>query len=280
MKNVHVIALLLFFFALSNINVFAQTETDTIKGIRKNIITMNDGEEYVGRIISRDSSKVVVKTDNAEIILSHMDIKSIEDYEYYGKFKFPNLHDTRYFFAPTAIPIKKGNGYYQNMEVLLNFFNYGITKNISIGGGFEFISLVNGNPIIFFTPKVGFRLTEKIHAGGGVFFGTMITEEGSFTLPYAVTTFGSSESNFSVGGGIGLTGGTSGDPAIMFSGTHRVSNYIALLTENYLITGENGIYIGIHGIRIIARKNAFDIGIGFVTEAGTPIPFIGYVRVF
>lgn len=279
MKNVYLIVIFVCVFSLSHSHVQAQIESDSIKKEQSVIIEMNDGEKFEGYVHRRDSTFIVLKTVNAEIILSTINIKSIEINDYSGKFKFANFHDTRYFFGPSAIPIKKGKGYYQNLLVVFNFVNVGITDNISIGGGFEFLTLVNGQPIIFLTPKVGFKLAEKFHAGGGLLFGTMVGE-GSITLPYLVSTYGSSENNVSLGVGVGLSSNILGSPAIMLSGTSRISNYVALLTENYLLPGDESIYIGIHGLRIISRKNSFDFGVAFITDAETPIPYVGYVRTF
>ena len=281
MKKHLLISVLVFILASSHSNIFAQEKTDTIKVEQPIVIKTIDGDEYIGKIVREDSTSIILKTSNADIIISKSKIKEIETYKYSGKFRFPNLNDTRYFFGPSAIPIKKGKGYYQNVEVLLNFVNYGITNNISIGGGFEFISLTQGYPIIFFTPKVGFKISEKFHLGGGVLYGTMLGEQTRIGLPYVVSTFGSAENNITFGGGVFISGSDTYGPTIMMSGTSRVSNNLAFLTENYLIFVDNSpMYFGIHGIRIISRKNSFDIGLIIVQEAGIPLPFIGYVRNF
>ncbi|MCK5782287.1 MAG: hypothetical protein KAH10_06830 [Flavobacteriales bacterium] len=281
MRNLFKTIILSFILSLSYTTVFGQIDVDSISKIENSVIKMIDGDKYVGQIIRRDSTSILLKTSNADMIIPTSSIKNIKRYDYFGKYKFPNLHDTRYFFAPSAIPIKKGSGYYQNIEVVLNFVNYGVTNYFSIGGGFEFITLFSGEvPIIFLTPKVGFKISEKFHAGAGVLFGTKFAN-GSMGLPYLITTFGSSESNISIGGGVSISGETFGLPVILFSGTARVSNYIALLTENYiLVDNDNPYYIGIQGIRVISKENAFDIGLMVLPEIGFPIPFVGYVRTF
>jgi small nuclear ribonucleoprotein (snRNP)-like protein len=260
-------------------NVFSQTETDSLKQDQIVIIKMKNGNEYKGTISKKDNETIVLKTVNGEINLIASNVRSIENYDYEGKFEFANPHDTRYFFGPSGIPIKKGKGYYQNILVTTNFVNYGITKNISIGGGFEFISTVLGSPIWFLTPKVGFDISENIHVGGG-FIMAGFAAEGTATLGYGVFTLGQSETNLSIGAGYGLIDGES-SPSIMISGTHRISNSIALLTENYVIP--NNFYFGIHGIRILSKKNSFDIGVLVIPEFAEVIPalpYVGYVRVF
>ena len=260
-------------------NVFSQT--DTLKQDQMVITKMKNGDDYKGVLLKQGDGRILLKTVNGEMNLIASNIHSLENYDYVGKFEFANPHDTRYFFGPTGIPIKKGKGYYQNILVTTNFVNYGVTKNISIGGGFEFISTVLGSPIWFFTPKVGFDLSENIHVGGG-FIMAGFADEGTATLGYGVFTLGQSETNLSIGAGYGLIDQELSDyPVIMISGTHRISKSIALLSENYVIP--DSFYFGIHGIRIISKKNSFDVGAIIIPEIASVIPalpYVGYVRVF
>jgi len=284
MKNLISKYFLIVFLTFSWNILFSQSETDSLKQEQIVVIKMENGDEYKGTVSKKDSETIVLKTVNGEISLIATNVRSIENYDYEGIFEFPNPHDTRYFFGPSGIPIKKGKGYYQNLAVTTNFVNYGITENFSIGGGFEFISTINGNPIWFLTPKVGFEVKENIHVGGGLFIAGFAAA-GTATLGYGVVTFGDSETNLSIGAGYGLVDGELSDnPAIMFSGTHRVSKSISLLSENYVLPNslEGVSYLGIHGIRILSKNNAFDIGLSFNPGASflPSLPFVGYARAF
>jgi hypothetical protein len=70
----------------------------------------------------------------------------------------------------------------------------------------------------------------------------------------------------------------------MLSGTHRVGNNVALLTENYFIpVGLTTNYTGILGLRLLAPKNSFDFGLVFgpqISDIIPALPFIGYTRSF
>jgi hypothetical protein len=88
-----------------------------------------------------------------------------------------------------------------------------------------------------------------------------------------------------VGAGYGLISGNfSNRPTIMLSGTHRVGNNLALLTENYFIPiGTSTNYTGILGLRVLAPKNSFDFGLIFgpgISVIIPALPFIGYTRSF
>ncbi len=285
MKTIIKNILLVTFCVFSTSVLFGQTIQDTTKKAEKVIVKMKNGDEFKGIILKKDQNTITLKTDNGELNLLAANVISIETETYAGKFKFANSHDTRYFFGPTGIPIKRKKGYYQNVLVTTNFINYGITKNISIGGGFEFISTVLGKPIWFLTPKVGFDVSKNVHVAGGVIMAGFASE-GSASLGYGVFTLGTSESNLSFGAGYGFFSGEfSKYPAVMISGTHRLGNSIALLSENYIIpnSSNNKGYFGIHGIRILSPKNSFDIGaiiIPAIADFIPALPFVGYARSF
>jgi hypothetical protein len=272
-------------FTMMCSSVSAQIEPETSKPVTKVIVTMKNGEEYNGEVINKDGEYLVLRTANGEIKLIASNVRSMENYNYDGKFRFPNPNDTRYFFGPSAIPIKKEKGYYQNVYLTTNFVNYGITNNISIGGGFEFISTMSGSPIWFLTPKIGYNISDKVHIGGG-FIMAGFAAVGSATLAYGVATLGDSETNVSLGVGYGIvSGGLSSSPSIMISGTHRLTTGLALLTENYFVSGpfNERAYFGIHGIRLLSKKNAFDLGaivIPVISDFILALPYVGYVRSF
>lgn len=262
----------------------AQVIPDTLTSESKLIVKMLNGDEFNGTFLSQDSIHLLLNTENGELKLLKSRIKAIEEDTNQGKFTFANPNDTRYFFGPTGIPLGKGKGYYQNILVSSNFINYGISKNFSIGGGFEFLTLMQGEPLWFFTPKLGFNIGPKFHLSGGLML-MGLASEGTFALPYAASTFGSSEHNFTLGLGFGYSEGElSKNPAIMFSGMTRASKSLCFLTENYFIPASGElIFFGVQGIRILARKNAFDIGIVLSPEFGDfvkALPYVGYVRVF
>lgn len=248
---------------------------------KKVIVVLRNGEEVRGLLVGQDENAIQLEVPTGELTINRSNISQILNDDYTGKFPFPNPHDTRYFFGPTGIPIKKGMGYYQNLMIVGHFANYGIGKHFSIGGGFETISLFAGQPIVFLTPKVGFSLNEYIHIAGGVFYGYAFRT--SFGIGYVSGTIGTPETNLSVGFGYGFFDGDT-NPLVMISGQHRVSKGVSLMSENYIIpTSTEVSLLGIQGVRLLSEKNAFDIGLGIYPgflETGIPIPFVGYARVF
>lgn len=241
-------------------------------------IEVNDGSVYVGRIIYRDANKIILQTQSIPrveiLIVNVISMKEIQASNFRkGVYWFENPHTNRYYYSPSAMPLKKGEGYYQNTMFLLNSFNVGITDNISIGGGVELISFLGAssrdagyNPIFFLTPKVGFKVDESLHLGGGILYVNVPTGEngrrGSFGITYGVATIGNTNHNLSGGIGWGFVESRfSSTPSLTLSGMTRVSKGIALMTENWFIPFDQYYGIFSYGIRVLGEKTAFDIAL-------------------
>lgn len=263
----------------------AQSANDSINKQNTRVsVTMDNGDNFNGFLIDQNDTILLIHNENGKFILFASHVKKLNQYTISGKFGFENPHDTRYFFGPTAIPIGKKEGYYQNVLVAFNFVNVGITKNISIGGGFEFISTVLGSPIGLITPKIGFQVAEKLYLGAGIFAGGMLGETGA-GMGYGVITYGQPEANISFGTGYAILPNEESLPVFMFSAFKRTGRTVGLMTENYFfnIEQEGLIYLGMHGLRLMSNKNSFDIGavvISEIIDEVPALPFVGYSRVF
>lgn len=214
--------------------------------------------------------------------------------------RWSNPHPNRYFFGPSAIPLKKGDKYYQNAYFLLNSIQIGLNDHLSVGGG-VLIPFV-----LFLTPKIGYQVAPKLHLGGGVLFATSLIRDLNFGVGalYGSMTYGTQEHNLTVNLGLGAvkenTGLGSSDytwkfankPMLTLSGMTRISNRVMLMSENWLFNvtsvnyddGTGGFvsrvsnYEGIFsaGVRILGRKTAFDVGFLTPTGAQAAIPYLAY----
>ena len=297
MKNI-ITTTIIILSVLFSTTLFAQT--NSYEKDQRVIVTMNNGAVYEGTVSNETDTELSLNTENANISLQKSELKKVELVNYEGDFLFRNSHGTRYFYSPTAIPLKKGEGYYQNMMLLANTANVGITDNISVGGGFEFISLIAGSPIFTVNTKFGIKVSDKLHLGAGV--RTIGVQGEFFTTPYAVATLGTAETNVSIASGanINFIEGTnfSLGPTVI-SASHRVSNRISLMTENWIwgidnkFAGEvfdtKAIHLGMHGARIHTRKSTFDFGVmttNLLKDSPlgvnyiVPIPYVGYSYAF
>lgn len=253
-------------------------------------VELYDGSVFFGNILQQDSNSIIMRTPSIpklELLISS--IKSIDEIDP-SNFKnesywFPNPHATRYLYAPSAFNLKKGEGYYQNTLLVLNSFNVGITDNISIGGGLElFSTFAVRTPFIFITPKVGFKVSEKFHAGGGVLF-VRIPETSLGTI-YGTGTYGSKDHNITNSLGWGFVDGEfSLRPIITLSGMTRISKRTALVSENWFIPASSKYYGLIsYGIRFFGESMAIDLA--FINNADIVkiifigIPYVSFVVKF
>jgi len=258
-----VLFFMILFFAAQHVYSQIEEELNLVK------IETTDGNEFIGTISSEDSEKLVLKTENlGEITILRADIKTqinvdeeqIKD----GILWFENPQATRYFWAPNAYGLKKGEGYYQNIYVFWNQVSYGITDYITIGGGIIPTFLFGAATPVFLTPKVSIPVVkDKFNIGGGMLLGTVlgdVSDDISFGIAYGLSTFGSRDSNISISLGYGYAGGDwANSPLINVSGMKRTSKRFYILSENYYIkANDESLAVISVGGRWIIKKAALD----------------------
>jgi hypothetical protein len=151
-----------------------------------------------------------------------------------------NEHASRYFFAPSAYNLKKGELYGATNYFLAYDFQYGITDNFSLGMG----STIAAIPF-YITPKLSFKVGEKsrVSVGDMLVLGTWGTQF-TMNLAYGVYTYGSSNSNVSLGLAYLTASGADIDsklsqPVINLSAMARLSEYMFIVSENYFTPGSS-----------------------------------------
>ena len=262
--------------------------------IEKYEIELKDGTILTGNIIS-ESEKTMefYVTDLGVLSLSKDRIRMMKPLDHKGRpekgYWFENPHATRLLFAPTAIPLRKGEGYYQNIYVVANMFNYGVLNNLSIGGGFDFISMFGTmggewSRILNFNVKSGFQVAEKVHAGvGGLYL--VVPGEFSSGILYGIGTFGSTNSNISMGTGWGFVDNSfEKRPFIMVGGMARMSEKLWFISENWItpLGANNNYYVLLsYGLRFTGRRIAVDLAFinnkDIVEAIFIGIPFVDFV---
>ncbi|MBE9510609.1 MAG: hypothetical protein IMY71_07015 [Bacteroidetes bacterium] len=234
-------------------------------------IETNDGNTYMGQILAQDSVKILFNSDKlGEINILKTDIKKMHPLDMKkvkgDKYWFDNPQATRYFFSPNGYGLKKGEGYYQNVWVLVNSFAVGITDAFSIGGGLVPLFLFAGAPTpVWFTPKFSIPVSkDMVSLGAGALVGTVVGEENTgFGILYGISTFGSKDNNITVGLGYGYAGGEwAKSPMINLNAMFRTGARGYFLTENYFIqTGETTTVILSLGGRQIIKDAGLDYGL-------------------
>ena len=255
-----------------------------VDSTRVQVITMRDGSSLVGRIVSAGTDSVDFQMGIGRVSLAIKDIREIveadSDAMHDGEYWFPNPNSTRLFFAPSGQMLKKGEGYFSDYVLVFPGFAYGVTDNLSIGGGISLIPGELDNQIYYFTPKVGVSLSDKVHVSTGVLVAG--TREGTGGVGYGVGTFGDGDASATVGLGWGFGGGEiQRKPLAMLGGEARVARRIALVSENYLLPDDNNTIIYSFGVRFMGEKLTTDLAlVNSPSGGGIGIPYVDFVFKF
>jgi len=270
-------------FCASSLDAQSVADTNTY------YIETNDGNTYQGQILEQDSIMLVFQSLSiGKISLKQSDIKkrhilNIQKIKN-GKYWMPNPQSSRYFFSPNGYGLKAGEGYYQNVWVLVNSFAIGITKNISLGAGVLPLFLFGGGPTpIWFTAKLSFPIEKhKVAFGGGALAGTVLGEEDmEFAIAYGIASIGNKDNNISFGLGYGYAGGNwAKSPIINVNFMLRASPKGYFISENYFIkTGDHSLVILSAGGRLIIKEAGLDYGllipISAEIDSFVGIPWLG-----
>ena len=162
--------------------------------------------------------------------------KEWADYESPGGFGYPNPAASRYLYAPSAIPMEKGQGYV-SQKLAFTAVAYAPTDNISLlMGTFTFwpplLTVLGG--------KAGLPVGEKLHVGVGA-EAFMIPMQGDLLagVAFGSVTYGDKDKNFTLASGI-----IGGNPDYLLDGLSlpimvgaqvRLSDRGAFVTENWVV---------------------------------------------
>ncbi|MFN7119260.1 MAG: hypothetical protein ACK4TA_20845 [Saprospiraceae bacterium] len=296
MKTIFSLCLLAFLLLFTS-RIIAQERADSLI-----IIETKDGNEYLGTIQMQDSSQLVLLTANIGTIqIQRNDIKRIRPAGFGqmkdGKYWYENPHPTRYFYGPNGYGLRKGEGYYQNVWVLLNQVSYGFTNNFSLGAGIVPLFLFGEGNQTPFLINGQFSLPlrpEKMNLSVGGFYFNSIGGDPYYDddfgdgvgILYGGVTLGSRDNNIHFLLGYGYDGyGFADAPLVSVSGTIRVSRRTYLMTENYFFDAGNKLsgWFSFGG-RYAARRLAIDYGLMFPTDFDNSylvaIPWLGIASPF
>ena len=168
----HLLLVLLSFTVLfSTPLIFSAQETATEESAAPRYvrIVLQNGGVYEGEVISIDESDFLIKTIMlGNMRIAKMNIASIVDVQK-DQMGLMNVNTRstdinpqagRYFFAPSAFQLEKGDGYYHNALVIYNQVSYGFTDYFT--AGISMTPLGAGATI-----KLGTKISDKVHVSVG-----------------------------------------------------------------------------------------------------------------
>ncbi|MEN9730182.1 MAG: hypothetical protein RLZ91_1299, partial [Bacteroidota bacterium] len=264
-------------------------------------IQLKQGNSVQGILKNQNDKSISLNiAETGEMTIPWENIQSVTRLDNIEPSSIPNPQPNRYFFGPSAIPLKKGDKYYQNAYFLLNSFQAGLSDHFSLGGG-VFVPFA-----LFITPKIGYKISDKVHAGGGILFATSLIRGLNFGVGtvYGSFTYGSNENNITLNAGLGAYNENTGlgrddynwkfanTPMFTLAGMTRISKKTMLITENWIFSNktvnydDNGKFLNSStaynailsaGLRYIGERYAFDLGF-LSPSVGSPsaIPYIAY----
>ncbi|KAA9340303.1 hypothetical protein [Adhaeribacter soli] len=237
-------------------------------------VILSNGMKFFGTVAEKRASEYVFNTEYFGTITATFGniryMKEVENRLKSGYYWVPNPHDSRLYFGPTGRGIPRGEGYVQTIYGYLNSINYGITDNISIGSTFllmPFLPLENN--IFALTPKISFPTTENTNVAGGVLFVNFLEEQ--FGLLYSAGTYGNKSDHITAGIGFAFfNGNVSSTPLVMLGGVKRMSNRLAFMSENYILSvpGDRTYGFGLYGLRFIWPRTNLDLGGFYAAYSG------------
>ncbi|WP_396202372.1 hypothetical protein [Gemmatimonas sp.] len=262
-------------------------------------VTLTNATTLIGRItlVSADSVRVVSSAMTATV--ARREVRSVRAYPatalHDGVLWPENPHATRLLFAPTAIPLRRGEGYVADFWIFFASAATGITDRFTLGAGMSLFPLDNFTDNLFYAlPKYTVISQPRLKVALGALMASVpwsSNDDGgrrrqSLGILYGVATTGSTESNLTLGAGWGYVGGTlANKPVITVGGQHRATKRIALISENWFIPFDNGGggFVS-YGVRMLGEKIAVDLALGSPVGADTfyfpGIPLLGFAFKF
>ena len=220
---------------LGSQSVFAQAPSTTAPSTdtTKYLIVKNDGNEYVGQILSDDGREVLIETKSlGKIYIPKSDINSMRPINYTediakGEVSTAGVFTTRYQFTTNCFPIKKGENY-----AMLNLYgpevHFAVHKDFSVG----IMSTWIGSPIALALKYTRGTANPKINVGVGTLLGTagyVNQGKGFGGLHWGMITYGDRRNNATLSLGYGYF--NDGDKSTYLQTIYQPGSYAAVNGE-------------------------------------------------
>jgi hypothetical protein len=193
---------------------------------------------------------------------------------------------SRLMFAPTGRPLRQGDGYFSDYELVFPGFAVGLTDNLSLAGGVSTIpGLGMGEQLFYVSPKLGFQLSDKaaLSVGGLLAAPNNELDDAALGIGFAVGTFGRPDASASVGlGAARLLGDDYAEthPILMLGGEAQVGRSVALVAEAWFAL-DRDVKLGQQpfgvAMRFFGERLSADVGfvlVGELLEEGFPLPWV------
>jgi hypothetical protein len=263
----------------------------------RHMLRLRDGSQLLGRIVSVTADSVRMQMPSGEVAVTRSAIADVRQFPASrlrdGKYWADNPNATRLLFAPTALPLERGEGYYWNAWLLLHGAAYGVSNRFTIGGGLTLIPGINiGDNVFFLTPKYTVINAPRAGFAVGALMGYLpvladefdADDKASWGIVYGIGSVGSGDNNLSLGLGWGYVGGDFANrPVAMLGGQTRVSRRLSFISENWFVSGaDESAGLLSYGLRFLGERMSVDLAFLTTTEGGVfpGVPWVGFAIKF
>ena len=248
MKHLFILILICGFISPSTFEVFAQdTQSTTTNNTKYVRLILQNGGMYEGEVLEIDESTFLIstlllgnmritKTDIASITYISADEVGQMTMNMSNRTGDINPQATRYFFAPSAMQLKKGEGYYQNAWLIYNQVSYGISNNLTIG--MSMTPVGTGG-----TVKFGLDISDNFHISAGGIAIIPFWDDEPVGIGFANMTFGNERKNISIAYGNAFSD-DGNEHMLNVSGMLELNYRMWLITENYFLADISIISVG------------------------------------
>jgi len=269
---------------IKEINVSVTSPDYTMPDSGTVSVELKDGSILVGSITVSGEDAITLKMSSGSLI--RVKREEIVDISYLtAKNPWSDPNSSRLFFAPTGRTIKQGGGYFSVAEIFFPMVAYGVTDYINVAGGISLIPWAEGQ-LYYFNLKVRPVHVKDFDLSAGTFYTNATSnDEGGVGALYLMGTYGDDKNAVTFGGGYGFNtdDGVSDYPVLIIGGELQTSKSTKLISENWIVTGNNGAGIISLGVRFFGRNMAGDFGLIYAADSeggsgssGWPfIPWVG-----
>ena len=233
------------------------------------VVVLASGSQLVGRIVEIGDREIRFDSGELHLTIAVADLREVRlvpaTSVREGALWFPNPNRTRLFFAPTGRTLRRGSGYLADHLLFFPSFAYGVTDHVTLGGGMSLFPGVSfGEQLAFATPKVGWRVSEKLDVAVGALLVAFPGDRGRDTaddagIAFSVATYGTPDASLTAGIGHGYAGGGWAErPMLMIGGERRFFRRVSLVTENWIFPGLDGPLVS-YGVRFLGERMSVDI---------------------
>jgi hypothetical protein len=261
-------------------------------------VSLKSKNQLIGQIVKEEEKRLTLKIADSSFVTVHEnDIKDVKRLNP-NKFKKgllwdENMHSQRYLFSSSAFTMDKGDFTYRNILGFYNGLEYGITNRLSISGGLNMYSVLandyNRRIYNFAVKYGGWKLSKNMTAAVSFNYSDVrfnlydyFNQSDKHTSLTGLVTYGNTDNHLTFGIGAYRFRGAHHKFDINFrdifdyktnvfgtfrlNGVLRLSNYFALVTENWIVLNNEYSDFFSVGIRFLKYRFMAELAMVHKTE--------------